>query len=60
MMRLSRSVSDILHFDLEIELTLRALRREQRQKKFESAKFGHYDGTGKMNFGRLCYARYNG
>ena len=31
-MRLSRSVSDILHFDPEIELTLRALRREQRQR----------------------------
>ena len=31
-MRLSRSVSDILHFDPEIELTLRALHREQRQR----------------------------
>ena len=32
MMRLSRSASDILHFDATIELTLRALRREQRQR----------------------------
>ena len=32
MMRLSRSASDILHFDPEIELTLCALRREQRQR----------------------------
>ena len=31
-MRLSRSASDILHFDPEIELTLRALHREQRQR----------------------------
>ena len=59
-MRLSRSACDILHFDPEIKLTLRALHGEQRQKKFESAKFGHYDGTGKMNFGQFCYARCNG
>ena len=32
MMRLSRSSSDILHFDPKIELTLRALHREQRQR----------------------------
>ena len=32
MMRLSRSASDILHFDPEIELTLRDLCREQRQR----------------------------
>ena len=32
MMRLSRSASDILHFDPEIELTLCASHREQRQR----------------------------
>ena len=31
-MRLSRSASDILYFDPKIELTLRALYREQRQR----------------------------
>ena len=32
MMKLSRSASDIWHFDPKIELTLRTLRRKQRQR----------------------------
>ena len=56
MMSLSRSASDILHFDPEIEFTLRALHREQRQRNLNQQNLNIMTESKETYFGRLCYA----
>ena len=58
---LTRSTSDSnLNFDPEIDLTLRALRREQRRRIENQSNFNRMAQPERRTLGDFCHARYFG